>query len=635
MKNPEIHLIVLWANARYKENEIIEDVKSHLDIMAAYDVHWSCDCVSDNFSRFYGVNLPNRSEKEKECGTTGFLLLVVRDNKPKYEMVETSRGHERVNVNIFSLKQKYRQWTRGGHKIHTTNSVNETNHDSALLLGLNYDDLKKSLPKKWDGKVKTVHRDITGAHGWDSLKQFFYTLNATTDYIVLRGFENLEQTLNSSEHGDIDIMVQNYDAARWIVGGQAHFTDRPRPHYLIKVKDKGIYIDLWDINNNYHDKKWDNNIFKTFEYYGNVIRVPNTENYFYMLIYHCLINKQKIASDYYDKIADLFKKLKLDKKYDVKKYASPFDLYFQLLTGFMNKNNYNFTRPDDTSVYYSEKLVKFNEYKKYLESNFGFKNVQTVYTDSVNAAYNVFASGYDTDGTRMFIKISDIPGIYVNEYQMGKILYDMDKVHFIRPMYYRDCPNEHFVAYEWTEGENLHEFLKTHKLSDKQRNIWLDDIYQIFKCLKDSDVVHRDITLKNLVLSGGRVKLIDFQLAVRKSNYKELDFLIKTKGFLYGLGTPEFREKPYRWDDAYSLCKVLECIGTNKSCETKYNNIYNEIKSYIGQKVISCEYLSNTKIKRNLKYTIFGIPIYRHYVSNNNYLKVDLFGIRVFKYKLK
>ena len=157
----ELHLILLWENARYKQQEILEDIKKNLEIVNVYDITWDKDRVSDNFTRFYGVKLPNRSGKIKECGAGSFLLAVVKDNNPIYEYVDTSRGFEEVNINIFKLKQKYRSWTRGGHKIHTTNSVPETNHDITLLLGLNYEDYSQKYGNNlWDGKIQKLQRDL-------------------------------------------------------------------------------------------------------------------------------------------------------------------------------------------------------------------------------------------------------------------------------------------------------------------------------------------------------------------------------------------------------------------------------------------------------------------------------------------
>ena len=98
---------------------------------------------------------------------------MVEDKNPIYDYVETSRGHEKANINLFNLKEKYRIWINGGHKIHTTNSTKETNHDSVLLLGLNYEDIKTSLPCEFDNKIKKIKRNITGAFGWKNVEEVF------------------------------------------------------------------------------------------------------------------------------------------------------------------------------------------------------------------------------------------------------------------------------------------------------------------------------------------------------------------------------------------------------------------------------------------------------------------------------
>ena len=67
MPKGELHLMVLWANARHKEKEILEDIGNHLKILECYDIKWTDKSVSDNFSRFYGVKLGKSSAKAKEC----------------------------------------------------------------------------------------------------------------------------------------------------------------------------------------------------------------------------------------------------------------------------------------------------------------------------------------------------------------------------------------------------------------------------------------------------------------------------------------------------------------------------------------------------------------------------------------
>ena len=102
--NKELHLLVLWQNSRHKEKEILEDIQNNLKISECIEIEWTPSKVADNFSRFYGVKLPNRSYKEKECGRGKFLLLTLFDENPNYEFVETSRGFEKVNTNMFYLK---------------------------------------------------------------------------------------------------------------------------------------------------------------------------------------------------------------------------------------------------------------------------------------------------------------------------------------------------------------------------------------------------------------------------------------------------------------------------------------------------------------------------------------------------
>ena len=588
---PELHLIVLWANARYKEQEIVDDIKQRLDIMAAYDMHWSCDLVSSNFTRFYGVNLPKNSPKEQECGVTGFLLLVVRDNNPKYEYVETSRGTEKVNINIFSLKQKYRQWTRGGHKIHTTNSVAETNHDSALLLGLNYDDLKKSLSKKWNGEIKTVYRDLTGAKGWTSLKEFFYTLNATINYTVLRNAEILPNKFKTDLHGDIDILTTDFKQILFITNATKVFDEPYRVHCETKIAGVPVRFDFRYVGDDYYCKDFEQDLLKHKYINAKGVSVLADEDLFYAMVYHALVHKRVVAPDYYDKIYDLFVKLGFDKSYDIKKYASPFDLYFELLEKFMANNHYQYTRPIDRSVFFNEKLTIWRGVCDYLANQFYFTNIRPIYCDKVaRTGINLFLLATDEYGKDVFIKSSDIPEFISNEYKKSIILYNIDHTHFVKPLYYHDnqlTTNDiRFVASEYRRADTLSHLMETTTVTPKQRSAMLDDICDIYMALSQSDVVHRDIRPDNLMYYKNHLILIDFQLAVSKSNYKELQFLMRHTKYLKGLGTSDFRPKQYLWDDAYSLLKVVEYIGRHSSYGKKYDDLHKLLAGAVGKQQI-------------------------------------------------
>ena len=156
----ELHLFILWKNALYKKDEIINDMKSKFEIVNMYNLTWSNEKYSENLSRFYGTKLPDGSAKEEHCGRGTFLLVIVKDKSPVYNYRNTTAGKEYVNTNMFDSKAMYREWTGGGHKIHCTNSIKETNHDLTLLLDKNVEDYLNQL--KIEENVIELNKDLFG-----------------------------------------------------------------------------------------------------------------------------------------------------------------------------------------------------------------------------------------------------------------------------------------------------------------------------------------------------------------------------------------------------------------------------------------------------------------------------------------
>jgi len=202
--------------------------------------------------------------------------------------------------------------------------------------------------------------------------------------------------------------------------------------------------------------------------------------------------------------------------------------------------------------------------------------------------YNVFMLAMDQQNRMLFIKSGRHPELYRNEFVMGRALWEMDHEHFLEPLYYADSGQFFFFANEVMNGDSLRRYVESGKLkemsSDKKMGL-VRDLYQIFIDLKKSDVVHRDIRPENFAVINDRLILIDFQLAVSKSCYHELESM--TAARLRGLGTRKYRYKLWHWDDSYSLWKCLQFIGCPDSqYRREYNTIAREIKSYIGHDTI-------------------------------------------------
>ncbi len=295
MVEKELHLFIIWERARYKETDIINDIKANFTILKYFDIQWNSKNIASNFTRFYGTNLPAGSAKEVECGTGNFLLIVVFDENPQYANRLTSKGDAIVNTNMFDAKSKYRSWTGGGHKIHATNSPRETNHDLSLLLGVNSEDFLLNYQNTTD-TIEYLKKDVAGADGWKDLSELFYVLSNTVDYVVLRGKDELLQNKFTNEHRDIDILTSDYLNAKYVINGTSS-CNKYRPHERVMIDGYDYYLDLWQTQKNYFDPDWCKNMMNTRVRMGNYYFLDST-NEFYVLLYHCLIYKNNIADDY-------------------------------------------------------------------------------------------------------------------------------------------------------------------------------------------------------------------------------------------------------------------------------------------------------------------------------------------------
>jgi len=227
----------------------------------------------------------------------------------------------------------------------------------------------------------------------------------------------------------------------------------------------------------------------------------------------------------------------------------------------------------------SVKTTEFQGFARWLKKEFKIANLSPV----ASIICNKFFTATDVTGRRLFIKTGSHAGIYENEYKMGRALYDIDSKHFLEPLYFNDFDEYNFFANEYVSGVSLETAVRTGSLTSEQKSRIVGDIWRIFCALRASDVVHRDVRPDNLMIIDGRLVLIDFQLAVSKSNYVELDYLARRPNRLRKLGNKKYRYRPFTWDDAYSLTRVLDFVGRDRLYGLRYDIIYKHIRAYVGK----------------------------------------------------
>lgn len=524
----ELHLFILWERARYQQDKILADIREHFSIVKLYEISWTPELVSSNLTRFYGENLPSHSDKEQECGTGPFLLVIVRDEKPNYEYRETSHGKEKVNINMFDGKAKYRSWTKGGHKIHGTNTTQETNHNLTMLLGMNTEDFLQQVKPDAE-QIEPLQRDVTGARGWKSVQELFYVLNNTVRYVIMRGV-SAGEIGDYIDHTDTDILTDQYQNF-WYIANGAPCRSTIRPKERVVIEGKNYDLDMWNTERDYYDQKWSAAMLGNREL-KNGYYVLSEEDDFYCLLYHCLINKDAIAPDYREKLE------RYKKQFGIKG-----DDWYRILVDYLERKSYVILRPDDTSNgFHLENPVlrayalKYGVLRKRLcEEVDGQMYLSAVY-----------------EKTDSFVK-KGTPWLIENETRFLKQLEQYEQFPHIVAEGADD--EEKWIEISRVPGVSMHQYFKKEYKHNTMREVRMcvEGVIEILKILRKEDIVHRDMTPDNIRVSEeqkgpSKVGLIDFGWSVY-TNEQENAVTPPTLG-------GRFATKPLR-SDVLSFANVL------------------------------------------------------------------------------
>lgn len=346
----ETHLFILWENAREKEKEILQDIQEKFTILGMYAITWKKETFSQNLSRFYGTNLPPHCGKEQHCGNGEFLLVVVEVDDPQYEIRQTSKGPQKVNVSMFDQKTKYREMTGGGHKVHATNSEKETDHDLTLLLGKSVQDYRKEKQETSTTQKITLQQELIGYDGFSTVTEMFYVLNHCLDYAILRNYETIPEEIYVNDHNDIDIICYSYQDAAYVLNAQKVFPEEYRIHYQVKVENRLAFFDFRYVGDQYYHYAIEKQILEKRVFQKKGFYTIDDENYFFTLLYHALLHKKQFSPEYQERL----KKMKphYTERLQNQEQAT------KLLESWLWEKGYSITRPIDVSVQFNETKVK-------------------------------------------------------------------------------------------------------------------------------------------------------------------------------------------------------------------------------------------------------------------------------------
>ncbi len=306
--------VLLWPSGRAHEKEILTDLTSRFEVKRVFDISWSSDCFYQNMYRFYGDRQSTRTIKEKRGKGGAFRLFVVYDAQPEMEIRTTSRGLALVNSRFFDNKKRYRALVGGKFRIHGSNNAEEVDHDLALLIGMNSTDFLSAHPQGWDGIVTELSRDVTGARGWNSTQELFYTLNAAEPYLVRRPVERLE------------FLVLDAVRFSFLAGSKQH----------LLIAGKKIPCDTREIGDGFVDPQWARAMLANRVRDKDGVYRPRAEDQLYAWIYHALIHQRTLAPE---DLAAFGGRTEQDLRSD--------------LYSFLVKHGYQVVEPRDTTLFFN------------------------------------------------------------------------------------------------------------------------------------------------------------------------------------------------------------------------------------------------------------------------------------------
>ncbi len=482
----------------------------HFQILSTHTIQWSNEKFRSNLKIFYSQSWQHFSSSQLEsalrykcdyCGIGPFTAIVFQDTHSQMDWRITSNGKKYVNIHVFDKKMEYRQFTGGGHLIHCSNDVDETNHDLTLLFGLNTQDFLSHSTKS-----SLISNNCVGVDGYNSISQLFYVLNNCINYCVLRNFECLPDKYTLAEHGDIDLLVENKQQMACLTLAKPIFSETYRVYHIIRIADKDIPFDFRYVGDNYYDIKWERRILEHRRMEKDLFFVPSDEDLYFSLLYHAYIQKNEVKPDYLPKL---------------KKYAESISdvfnpepsLVIRKIDSFMRQYDYEYIEPLDKTVVYNLQNIEKSSYAL----RYG-KCIKRTEEDGSNGY--VYSSRVYDSGNRI-VKLGT-KWLIENE---ALFLSRLSGNTYFPNIISKEQKGNQLMKLEITKMQGC-DFAKFFGNMRHQHGYFLRSfmrsMIEILHLFNNQSVVHRDLTPSNIIIEADgrllKVGIIDFGWAAKSDD---------------------------------------------------------------------------------------------------------------------
>ena len=329
MQFQEQHILIDWKNIFSKEEIKKILINRNLSLIKFKQFKIPAKKVKSTMVKFYNLEPYQWYENDKR-GKKQFNIYIILDKYPIYRERTTSKGFRYVNIKMFDLKKDLRMSI--GPKnclIHASDNIQETK-DNLRVLGL----------------FKELYKE----RSFRSLESVFETLNKINKFrwLILRNFENLPNDYYSPDHGDIDLLVDNFFITKAALDSEAvssfnRFEDGgERVLQSVLINNERVLFDFRFLGDNYYDSNWQSDLLLNRKE-QKMFYIPSNRDFKYSILYHAIVHKGMISENY---INILFSFFKTTKRSDL----------LNILKEFMMENNYLFTKPESSVGFFPWKL---------------------------------------------------------------------------------------------------------------------------------------------------------------------------------------------------------------------------------------------------------------------------------------
>lgn len=193
---------------------------------------------------------------------------------------------------------------------------------------------------------------------WENIEEMFAALhNAKCKYVILRNYEEIDAgNFYTSGHADIDFLTANSKYFIKITHAFPRFVSDDGIHYLVNIGGTEVVLDIRSVGDGYYDRKWEDAILSERICFDKRFYIPDEKNYYYSLVYHAILQKQKLSEEYLGRLNLMAPQCGV--------VAATKEEHLAALESYMHEKGYRYTVPYDVWVPLKTEYIDPTKVKK-------------------------------------------------------------------------------------------------------------------------------------------------------------------------------------------------------------------------------------------------------------------------------